>query len=317
MAKYNTVNDMLTACANVIRNKTGKTAKIAGNDLPDAINEISSLNTSDATATANDVLKDKTFYANGEKLTGNVNTLSSVLVNDPSLSFIQGGVRGSVKSPSSGYINTNTSLNISLGANNLGNATAVDVVKDKTFTSANGLKVAGTLPYITGNEMKTGHLSNYIGEQSTTQFYIKYPHNTKKAYAVGSAVKCVFPKSDFGNATPADVAKGKTFLSQNSKSLQTGTYEATTTSIPAWTGRSKASISVGGTLALDANFGYVGLNPSNEVVFLIGGNTFTYQHDSVKSTSGADYFEITNGKLYCQSTGATKGTTFTVYILFY
>ena len=72
MANYITSDEELTSIADAVRAKTGKTA---GMTFPTGfVSEIGGLNsTYDATATISDVVSGKTFYANGEKLTG-INT---------------------------------------------------------------------------------------------------------------------------------------------------------------------------------------------------------------------------------------------------
>ena len=72
------IKTIFTNIANAIREKKGTTEKYLPENMSAAISTIETgIDTSDATATPNDILLDKTAYANGEKIVGTIPTYNN------------------------------------------------------------------------------------------------------------------------------------------------------------------------------------------------------------------------------------------------
>ena len=148
------------SASDVVSGKTFTSAaglKVTGTHVCDGID------TSDATAAADDIAKGKTAYVNGIKVTGSIKEVPSIVKYDPVVAetLVVSDSSGSASNPGKEgiYIGITSHIEESDGKNivspgttlehvvdpaEFGNATAADVVAGKTFTSAAGLKVTGT-----------------------------------------------------------------------------------------------------------------------------------------------------------------------------
>ena len=181
----------------------------------------SGIDTSDATATADQLLNGAIAYGvNGERITG---TLSY----SPSASGGNGTIYTATETTASGdYINSTctvksskahlsgSTISMKTSMSEFGDATAADVAAGKTFTSSNGLQVAGTISTYTG----MNHLADSVNEINYTDGtkeirFTRTSPAVRQIFEANSSIKLYTASSNFGDATVADVLSGKTFTS--------------------------------------------------------------------------------------------------------
>lgn len=208
------------------------------------------------TVTADKLLEGVTAHGkNGEQITGNVPYEDHAYSMSPSSEETRRRI--SLKYASEfekRVIGDGKALTIYANWDKFGDAAAADVAKGKTFTSAAGYLVEGTMESVgtdtsdataTAADMAAGKTAYVNGEKitgtvktydtqvgwsdrvpsATSDNTVSLAVSTSTPYLLRKGVILSSPLSNFGDATAADVAKGKTFTSTAGLKV-TGTMEA-------------------------------------------------------------------------------------------
>ena len=206
------LNELKGQLANSINNKTGSslTSNSTVDEMTVAINSIKTLEqaTADANATAGNILVDKTAYVNGAKITGTMPNKGAVTAS------LNCG--GSYTIPA-GYHNGSGKVTANSLASQTGaNATAGDILKDKTAW-VNGSKLTGTIDnhgaITAGNSIV----------QSGDKLYCRMPRGAYLTNASSGYPEISYPQGDVAAAlglTADKIAAGNTIAGI------TGTYKS-------------------------------------------------------------------------------------------
>ena len=166
LIKGSTLSDI----ADSIRAKTESTDLIKPTEMAEAIKGITAgMDTSDATATANEILEGETAYVDGKKVTGTFTIDNELTTQDDLISQIQTALEGKAVS---GGVQLPELINP---------AQPGDVLLNKEIINSNGDKITGTMPilseqtFIPSTTDQIINAGNYLGGSQT----IKGDNNLK------------------------------------------------------------------------------------------------------------------------------------------
>lgn len=204
------LDTMFKNIGNAIREKDGSTDLITPGNMPAKIRAIQTgIDTSDATATENDIVSDKTAYVNGKKVTGNLHRMAQINVGSeaekitPSQSSAGMFVEGPCEVSGNTLIDRTTTVVTYIYIP--GDAAPDSVLEGTTFSSEDYIEATGTMP---DNGEASFELSN-LANVDVAEGY--YSGGTAKI-ADAEAAKII----------PGNIKKGVTILGVR------GTLEAST-----------------------------------------------------------------------------------------
>lgn len=166
------------------------------------------------TARAEDVAKGKTFTSvSGLKAEGSLEekTILAKSGGNVESNLNNDGVVVSATQDADVLIRSGSQVTVTAAYDKFGDAQASDVAKGKSFTSASGLKVAGTLPVV--EDMSNRTYTGCSVKKNDNDIDVYKHMDQDVLLRTGAVVHMIADGKRFGDATASDVLAGKTFTS--------------------------------------------------------------------------------------------------------
>lgn len=233
--------------------------------------------------------------------------LSSVTVNAIQTE-IKSITSNGTYTPTSGKYFSSILVNVPSSGIDTSDATATESNLEEGMTAyANGSKITGNLPLANSLELIGSTFS--IDTNKKNYFYISASIANKTILGKYALISLVTPKANFGDATAADVAKGKTFTSATGLKI-TGTA-TTSTSSPSLQTKTVSPSTSQQTITADS--GYDGLSSItiNAISTQTKSTTPTTSQQTISADSGKYLTSVTVSAIQTETKNITDNGTYT------
>lgn len=233
--------------------------------------------------------------------------LSSVTVNAIQTE-IKSITSNGTYTPTSGKYFSSILVNVPSSGIDTSDATATESNLEEGMTAyANGSKITGNLPLANSLELIGSTFS--IDTNKKNYFYISASIANKTILGKYALISLVTPKANFGDATAADVAKGKTFTSATGLKI-TGTA-TTSTSSPSLQTKTVSPSTSQQTITADS--GYDGLSSVtiNAISTQTKSATPTTSQQTISADSGKYLTSVTISAIQTETKNITDNGTYT------